>query len=124
MRPRLVHPVEVIIYRIDKTETQFDPDFREPIGGIQYEGEPVKLNAQVKYDSFTALNMVAGGNSPSTSGHLVVYEGQDNGIGIGDKITNIGGQETELYITEKRPAACYGGKARLTKVLFEARRKG
>lgn len=124
MRPRLVHPVEVAIYRIDRTATQFDPDFREPIGGIQYEKEPVKLKGQVKYDRFDALSMVAGGDSPLTTGHIVIYAGQDKGIDKGDKIAAIAGQTTELYITEKRPAACYGGRARLVKVLFEARRKG
>lgn len=124
MRPKLIHPVDVTIYRIDRAATQFDPDFREPTTGVQYELAPVTVEAQVKYDRFEALNMVAGGDSPLTTGHLLIEREPLGGLNKGDKITTIAGQPVELYITEKRPAAHYGGQARLLKVLFEARRKG
>ncbi|HHY36546.1 MAG TPA: hypothetical protein GX518_02525 [Firmicutes bacterium] len=125
MRPRLIHPVEVTIYKIDREATEFDPDFREPVGGIKYEQEPVILRAQVKYDRFEALNMVAAGDSPLTSGYLLAEAKDvvDTGIGKGDKITAIGDHDTELYVTEIRPAVHYG-KAHMRKVYFEARRKG
>lgn len=124
MRPKLIHPVEVTIYRVDRVATQFDPDFREPLAGVRYEPVPVTVKAQVKYDRFEALNMVAGGDSPVTTGYLLIEKEPPGGLNKGDKIAAIAGQPVELYITEIRPAVHYGGRARMLKVLFEARRKG
>lgn len=124
MRPKLIHPVEVTIYRVDRVATQFDPDFREPLAGVRYEPVPVTVKAHVKYDRFEALNMVAGGDSPVTTGYLLIEKEPPGGLNKGDKIAAIAGQPVELYVTEKRPAVHYGGKARMLKVLFEARRKG
>lgn len=118
MRPKLIHPVEVTIHRVDRTATQFDPDFREPIGDVKYEPTPVTLRAQVKYDRFEAQNMVPAGDAPLSSGYLLTDE--DPGINKGDKITSIAGIPVELYVTEKRPAVHYGGRARMVKILFEA----
>jgi len=124
LRPKLIHPVEATVYRIDRVAPQFDPDFREPTTGVQYEPAPVTVEAQVKYDRLEALNMVAGGDSPLSPGHLLIEAEPPGGLEKGDKIVAFAGQPVELYITEKRPAAHYGGRARLLKILFEARRKG
>ncbi len=124
MRPKLIHPVEVAICRVDRTATQFDPDFREPIGEIKYESTPVTVKAQVKYDRFEALNMVPGGDSPQTSGYLLIEAEPPGGLNKGDKIISIAGISTELYVTEKRPGVHYGGRARMLKILFEAGDRG
>jgi hypothetical protein len=124
MKPKLIHPVEVTIYRIDRVATQFDPDFREPIGDVKYESTPVTVKAQVKYDRFQALNMVPGGDSPQTSGYLLIENEPPGGLNKGDKIASIAGVPVELYITEKRPAVHYRGQARMLKILFEAGARG
>lgn len=124
MKPRLIHPVEVTINRVDRTATVFDQDFREPVGGIRYDPVPVTVKAQVKYDRFEALNMVPGGDSPQTSGYLLIEAEPPGELNKGDKITGIAGVPVELYITEKRPAVYYGGRAQMLKILFEAGDRG
>lgn len=121
MKAKLVHPVQVNICPIDRSKTKYDADFQEPIGGVVY-GSPVTITAQVRFDRLGTWEMVPGGGNPKSSGYLLVDGDPD--VNIGDKITGIGGRPTELYITEKRPTICYGGKAQMTKVFFESRDKG
>lgn len=122
MRPRLIHPVEVVVERVDKAATEYDADFREPVNEVTYSAV-VRLQAQVKFDRFEARNMTPGGDAPQTTGYLLISADRANEIQKGDKISKIGEVPVELFITEKRPAVHYG-KARMIKVFFEAGERG
>ncbi len=126
MRPRLVHPTTAKIARLDRTATQWDPDFRTTTQPVY--APPVEVKAQVRYQQAGALAMTAAGETPVTMGRLVMLAGDyaaSGGFAKGDKIVEIGGQATEAYIVEVRPAAFQGdGSYGLVMFEFESRRRG
>lgn len=125
MRPSLIQPAIVKIARLDRSATEWDPDFKEPIGTVRY-SSPIEMKAQVKYELAGQREMSAAGESPRTLGHLTMTrEAFDmaGGFEKGDKIVEIGGLSVEAYITEIRPAGHYHGKATLIILMFESRRE-
>lgn len=126
MRPRLVHPTTAKIARLDRPATQWDPDFRTTRQPVYT--SPVEVKVQVRYQQADALAMTAAGETPVTMGRLVMLAADyaaSGGFAKGDKIVEIGGQATEAYIVEVRPAAFQGdGSYGLVMLEFESRRKG
>lgn len=126
MRPRLVHPTTVKIARLDRAATQWDPDFRTT--GRPVYTQPVEVRAQVRYQQAAAFAMTAAGETPVTTGRLVMLAADyaaSGGFAKGDKIVEIGGIATEAHIVEVRPAAFRAdGSHGLVMLEFESRRRG
>lgn len=126
MRPRLVHPTVVEIERVDRRNTDWDPDFRS-VGKVQYE-PPVQARAQVNYVRDSALMMIAAGDSPQTIGHITMLRSEydmHGGFGKGDHIMGIGGLPADGYVTEIRPIAMSSrGSAQMVRLEFISRRLG
>ena len=122
MKPSLIHPRKITLYR--RKETFVDPDFG-PTGEIEWD-EPIILQGQVKYDKYQQLEPTGMGNDPVSSGHIVFYD--KDWVPTGGKI----GDEMEaeedfvspsrLVITEIRPAAHYHGKNWHVHVFFQRKR--
>jgi len=126
MRPRLVHPTTVKIARLDRSATQWDPDFRTAAQPAY--APPVQVKAQVRYEKANALAITPAGETPVTMGSLVMLADDyaaSGGFVKGDKIVEIGGLAAEAYIVEVRPAAFQAdGSHGLVILEFESRRKG
>ena len=118
MRPKIIHPVKVILYRRKETET--DPEFG-PTGKIDW-AEPVMLRGQVRYEKFEQLTPVTDGNDPVNDGHIVFYsdEWQEAGGAVGDELELE--DSSRLVIIEVRPAAHYQGKHYHVHVYFTRKR--
>ena len=118
MRPRVIHPVKVILHR--RKETEIDPQF-----GVTWKIEwydPVELWGQVKYEKFESLVPVGDGNDPTNDGHIVFYadEWQSSGGAVGDEIELE--DSSRLIIIEVRPMAHYHGKNHHVHVYFSRKR--
>ena len=111
MRPRLIHPLPVILEQLNRGGTDWDPDFDEPVEGEATYDDPVTLSGQVNYSAVSQL--VTGGSAwlKDSIGRLVFLkadlEAAGITLGIGDKITSIDGREVAYYILEPRPQGHY-----------------
>ena len=119
MRPRLIHPRKVLVYK--RKATDVDPDFG-PVGEITWD-EPVALQGQVKYDKFQQLEPTGFGNDPVSSGHVVLYDTDwvASGGKVGDEMELVEDyvSPSRLVVTEIRPAAHYHGKNWHVHVFFQ-----
>jgi len=115
----------VEILPVDRAATLWDADFNEPVNGgpVQY-GGAFLVAGQIRYDKLAQQEMVADGESPVSSGHIVIKASDAAKIKKSDKIVRVGGIAVELYVTEIRPGGTYGGNAHLAFVRFSSRRKG
>lgn len=118
MRPKVIHPVKVILYK--REETEVDPEFG--VTGNIIWSEPVELFGQVKYEKFEALVPVGDGNDPVNDGHVVFYADDWllQGGNIGDELELE--DSSRLVVTEIRPMAHYHGKYHHTHVYFARKR--
>ena len=118
MRPKIIHPVKVILHRRKDTET--DPEFGAT-GRIEWL-EPVELFGQVKYEKFEQLTPVSDGNDPLNDGHIVFYadEWQDSGGSVCDELELE--DSSRLIVIEVRPAAHYRKKYYHVHVYFSRKR--
>lgn len=126
MKPRLIHPVDVVIERLDQAATTWDPDFREPVANttVKYK-EPETIKGQVNFRGFEQRDMTPGGETPVTSGHIVYRTDQTISLQKGDRIVSSGGTPLlHVYVTSVKPAGTYGGKHHLEKAEFQERRQG
>ena len=84
MRPRVIHPVKVLLHR--RSVTEIDPEFGA-LGKIEWL-EPIGFFGQVRYERFEQLMPVSDGNDPMSDGHIVFYadDWQDSGGSVGDEL--------------------------------------
>ena len=112
VQPRLIHPIDVVIQKINRTETEWDPDFEEPTGDsvIQYD-DPMTLKGQVNY---TTVSQISTGGATWLKDSLgrIVFRKKDLAeagieLELMDKIISIDDQEVEYYVLEARPQGHY-----------------
>jgi len=124
MRPRLIHPRRVLLYR--RRATEIDPEFG-PTGEIEWE-DPIALQGQVKYNRYQQVVPVGSGNDPASDGH-VVFHSEDwvsSGGKVGDEmelVVDFVGP-SRLVVIEVRPAAHYRGIHWHVHVHFTRKRAG
>lgn len=93
MIPNLIHPVTITIEQIDKSNTNYDPYFKESTGKTTRK-KRIELQGQVKYQQ--AQNAVAGGGglSQSHDGYILFRVDQLNELEVtlkhGDLVVSIG----------------------------------
>lgn len=110
MIPMIIHAIPIEIEPIDKTETQIDPDTREPYRTVARK-DKLYLEGQIRYDREDRADWGKGGRADSTGGHLVFLKSYIDDLNIkfsvGDKIVKVGGIDKELYVTGTRHGAHY-----------------
>lgn len=119
MRPRLIHPRDVVLHRYDTQE--FDT-FGDPVDESPQSSE-ITLKGQVAYAKYDALNLPGGGNDPLGDGHVIfdaeVWDG--SGGKVGDEL-QLSPSESRLFVVEVQPCGHYGGIAWQRKVIFSRKR--
>lgn len=117
MKPRLIHPVTVRLFRRETAES--DPDFGEVSAGWK---EPVEIKGQVAWGKFEALQPSGAGDRPQCDGHIVFYADEWAKLGgvKGDEVELEG--SGRLVIVEIAPKAHYGGRFWHVHVGFVRRR--
>lgn len=113
MRPRLIHPVEVVLEQIDADATMVDADFEQPVGEVVR--EPVTLRAQQRLTRGNLLRQGAAGADPLSNavGHLVFEIDALAAAGVtlrvGDRITRIGTETLDYRVLALEDRAPYAG---------------
>ena len=119
MRPRLIHPRHVLLYK--RKETFVDPEFG-PTGEVEFE-TPVILSGQVKYNKYQQVTPIGSGNDPVSDGHIVFHNKDwvESGGKVNDEMElDVDYVEpSRLKVIEIRPAAHYRGKNWHVHVFFE-----
>ena len=119
MRPRLIHPRHVLLYK--RRETAIDPEFG-PTGEIEFE-EPIVLSGQVKYNKYEQTAPRGSGNDPVSDGHIIFHS--EDWVNSGGKVNDEMELEVDytepsrLKVIEVRPAAHYRGINWHVHVFFE-----
>ena len=118
MKPKIIHPVKVLLHR--RKETEVDPEFG--VTGNTEWLEPVEICGQVKYEKFETLTPIGDGNDPVNDGHVVFYadDWQETCGTVGDELELE--DSSRLIIIEVRPMAHYRGKNHHVHVYFTRKR--
>ena len=118
MKPKIIHPVKVILHHREETETV--PEFGVT-GRITW-AVPVELYGQVRYEKFEQLMPVGDGNDPVNDGHAVFYyeDWQESGGTVGDELELE--DSSRLIVIEIRPMAHYHGRHYHVHVYFSRKR--
>ena len=110
MRPNLVHPIWVTVDKIDKTQTVYDTDAREPIRSAAHP-VTVRIQAQHQPSGARALEVFPQGASDNVTGYILVQRADLTRLSWepkrGDRITQIGIQVMSNYVVGTQPAAHY-----------------
>ena len=122
IKPKVIHPREILLYK--RVETETDPEFG-PTGKISW-SEPVLLQGQVKYVNYEKLHAVGDGSDPACDGHIVFYDKDwvEAGGQIGDELEIAEDfiSPSRLIVVEMRPAAHYKGRNWHIHVYFSRKR--
>lgn len=124
MRPRLIHPVQVVVAQVDPAGQTLDPDFGTP------QGTPARierhLHGQVRLTRGQQLQMTPGGASPLANaiGQVVferaALERASVKIQPGDVITQVDGAPVRYRVLRVDPHGTYGGRTWLVMAVFGA----
>jgi len=124
--PRRYNPVPVIMRILDLTEPDVDPDFEEPIGGLEKTFTELALEAQVAYKKKDEANPNWAGDVPDADGRLVFTKEYLESQGltltsfkIGDRIASIGGVAADFRVEEVRPQGHLRGEPHIVFVVFK-----
>ena len=116
MKPRLIHPVRLLLYK--RVDSPKDPEFGR-VAPREW-SEPVEIEGQVRFGKYNLMNPTGVGNDPLSDGH-VVFEASTwvSSCGrVGDELSLSGDR---LIVTEVKPAAHYAGTNMHVHVLFKRR---
>lgn len=114
MRPRLIHPVEIVVSQVTPGAQTLDATFEEPIGTPTRAN--VTLRGQIKTGRNQALAMTAGGASPiaNSDGHVVFEIDALAAAGVtlhvGDVIVSVAGRAVRHRVTHLDDHATYAGR--------------
>ena len=119
MRPRLIHPRHVLLYK--RKETEVDPEF-DTTGKVEW-GAPILLHGQVKYNKYQQVTPIGIGNDPVSDGHIVFHDEDwvraDGKVNDEMELDEDFVAPSRLKVIEVRPAAHYRGKNWHVHVFFE-----
>jgi len=124
--PNLLHPVNVVVEPGAPATTRFDEDAREPVRTME-RMSPISLLAQVEW-AIASPKAFAAGPVQGAAGYILVRKVDIDAIPYsprrGDKITTIGNQTTDLYVSHVAPTGHYtdAGGTTLYRIWFEDRR--
>lgn len=116
MRPVRMNLVEVVVRKLSKDRTGWDPDFEEPLGPKDRTGEVV-LRGQVNFGSagaaFERRSRSLTGDRAESDGRLVFRKTDLDAAGVtiekGDQVVRIAGLPADMLVAEVRPESPLGG---------------
>lgn len=115
MKPRLIHPREVVLYSI----VPLDRDvFGDAVDSGVVETRKI-LRGQVHFSAYDKMNLPGGGDDPQGAGHVLFYtrDWDDAGGEKGDELV-LSPSDSRLVVIEARPCGHYHGVAYFQKVIF------
>lgn len=118
MKPRLLHPVEVVYQNVDTGATGWDPVLDEPTGATAYESA-VTVQGQMRYFK-ERLAPTAQGMERRGDGYALMYVSDADNVKTNAKITSIGGRACEFYVIDKEERVHYR-TSRMVRVYFETK---
>jgi hypothetical protein len=121
IKPKLIHPVDVVFQNVDKLAMSYDADFREPTGSIVY-GNSFTIKCQVKIFRQQRLEGNPSGFQYKGDGYVLMYRDDAARVKVNDKIVNIDGNDVEFHIIDKIPIVHYDN-SNMTMVYFESKDK-
>lgn len=121
MRPKLIHPIDVVLKNVDKSGTTYDDDFDEPSGDVVY-GTAFTISGQVRLNKFNRFEGNITGFEYKGDGYVLVTKADATKIEINAMITTIDGESVEYYVLEKAPSAHYE-HSNFKRIYFESKDK-
>lgn len=117
MKPKLIHPIEVKLHRMDK-KTPMNPSYDEPEGEQLYL-PPVAIIGQISYRVHNAAHQTGLGNAPEAAGYVLCHAPDWDLLkgGVGDLLEL--SCAAKCAIVEVRPAAHYRGRHCFYKLFFD-----
>lgn len=121
--PNLLHPVPVVIRQIDKANTHYDSDFREPVQRVARRNN-VTLPGQIAWANDKRVQYTRGGNRYDADGYVLFRYVDLNAAGItlavDDRFITLGGLAVNVYIKHFQPMGHYtdAGGPTLVKAFF------
>lgn len=125
--PIRMNPVWVEIVQLNKAATQWDQDYKEPVGGVHAYDTEIRVKCQVNLGSkqFYERMRTQRGEAQPSFGHLVFkkeyWDAQGLTIKKGDRIKKIAEHGCDFEITEVRPESPLRCKTLLYYVEFKRR---
>lgn len=125
--PIRMNPVWVEIAQLNKASTQWDSDYKEPVGGQHDYDSVIQVKCQVNLGSkeFKRRERTERGEGQPTFGHLVFKKEYWDRLGLtikkGDRVKKIAEHDVDFEIMEVRPESPLRGKTLLYYVEFGKR---
>lgn len=123
-QPRLLKPALTVIEAIDKANTKYDRQTREPIGNvarIRYEIEAQHTNVHRQVPQYSQ-----GGVDEQVRGWYTILTEDASAIGYvplrGDKVTMHGHDETEVYVVNVEFTGSWEDGSTLIRLYYSDRR--
>lgn len=99
--PRLIHPVDIVVEQIDRSQTYYDDEAREPVQQIERSAQ-VTLPGQVKWEEQFGLEQKKSGVRETSRGYVLFrkadLDGQSVVLQLNDRIVKMGHVETDVYL--------------------------
>jgi len=109
-RPKLIHPVDVVLEQVDDGETAWDDQAREPVFQAAHSAA-VTLKGQASYGSSADLSFERAGRRENESGYVLFRTADLEAAGVAlrpnDRITKVGNVDHDVYITRLEPKGHY-----------------
>jgi hypothetical protein len=124
--PNLIHPVTIIIEKLNTAGTIYDEDTREPIKQAAH-AVPVPVRGQVSWDIKDEVVIGEGGTRLEANGYILFRYVDLNSAGITlsrqDRIKKIGWMDVDVYVVSLKPMGHYGDRngASMVKAFFTDR---
>lgn len=100
-RPRLIHPVVVVVEPSVVAETYYDEDAREPVQHLK-RSATVELPGQVSWGESQNLEDTAGGAVLAADGYVLFLREDMDALSlelkINDRVKKLGWNEVDLYL--------------------------
>lgn len=128
MNPNLIHPIDVTVQRLNRSELVMDADAREPMHGARsVAADTVTVKAQISWGTRGQPQSEMGGVEEKSDGHitcrwsdLVLLTG--GAFKRGDRVTQLGtgarAIAVDLYITKNIPMGHWPDQGGSTLVRF------
>lgn len=125
IRPRLVHPVWVVIQPLDAVQTTYDSGAREQIPGLARKAQ-VRIKAQVHWSRLMDVEQTATGNVERYDGYLAfersALQEAEYAPASGDRVVSVEGATADLYLQPNaQQRGQYGQQHNLVRVFFRDR---
>ena len=127
MLPNLIHPVPIIIQRLDTPNTVMDEEYREPVQKSARQADTTVQGQAQWARSETMMVRSRGGRQLDANGYVLFRYADLEAAGItlqeNDRFIKIGNEDTDVYIISLQPMGHYpsASGATLVKAYFADR---